>query len=102
MAAAAAHPMTLRILTPAGIALEEEATSIVAPGELGYIGILRNHAPLVTTLKPGYVKWQRASGARVARRIGAGLLEVAENRITILTDAVEVESPAQAESARVA
>jgi len=98
----ATKTITLRILTPAGIALEEEATSIVAPGEIGYLGILRNHAPLVTTLKPGRVRWQRASGARVARRIGAGLLEVADNRVIILTDALEAESLADSEPARVA
>jgi F-type H+-transporting ATPase subunit epsilon len=98
---AAAQTMTLRILTPAGIVLEEEATSIVAPGEIGYLGILRNHAPLVTTLKPGDVTWQRPSGERVTRHIGAGLLEVSKNRVIILTDALKAALPADAQPARV-
>ena len=81
-------PITLRVLTREGVALEDEAVSVIAPGEPGYLGILRRHAPLVTTLAPGKLIWQRADGERLTRRIGAGLLEVANNRVTILTDAV--------------
>ena len=81
-------PITLRVLTQDGLAIEEQASSVVAPGEVGYLGMLRNHAPLVTTLAPGKLIWQRADGERLTRRIGAGLLEVANNRVTILTDAV--------------
>ena len=87
----ATRTMTLRLLTPAGLALEDEATSIVAPGEMGYLGILLNHAPLVTTLAPGQLRWKRAGGQRVSRRIGAGLLEVARNAVVILTDSLDAE-----------
>ena len=90
----AARTITLRILTPAGLVLEDEATSIVAPGEVGYLGILRNHAPLVTTLVPGQLRWKRAGGERTSRRIGAGLLEVARNRVVVLTDSIDADGDA--------
>ena len=80
-----ADPLTLRVLTAEGVALEDHAASVIAPGELGYLGILRNHAPLVTTLKPGKLTW-RGGGGSQARQIGAGLLEVRKNTVTILTD----------------
>ena len=83
-----ADPITLRVLTQEGLALEDEAVSVIAPGEPGYLGMLRNHAPLVTTLAPGQLIWRRTSGERHVRRIGAGLLEVVRNQITILTDSV--------------
>jgi F-type H+-transporting ATPase subunit epsilon len=83
-----AEPITLRVLTDAGVAIEETTNSIIAPGEIGYLGILRNHAPLVTTLKPGTLSWKRAGGERHAVGLGSGLLEVVNNRVTILTDAV--------------
>jgi F-type H+-transporting ATPase subunit epsilon len=79
--------LTLRVLTSQGLAFEEEAVSVIAPGEPGYLGILRNHAPLVTTLAPGRLIWRQASGARRITRIGSGLLEVVKNQVTILTDA---------------
>lgn len=84
-----ADSITLRVLTQEGLALEDQAVSVIAPGELGYLGMLRNHAPLVTTLQPGTLTWQRPDGERRARRIGSGLLEVVRNHVTILTDEVE-------------
>ena len=80
--------ITLRVLTQEGLVLEDEAVSVIAPGEVGYLGILRHHAPLVTTLTPGTLTWKRPNGERRTTRVGAGLLEVQHNRITILTDAV--------------
>ena len=90
--------ITLRVLTGEGVALEDQAVSIVAPGEPGYLGILRDHAPLVTTLKPGRLTWRRPSGEFLAAGIGAGLLEVANNRVTILTDSLTEAEPAHAEA----
>ena len=84
-----AGPITLTVLTQAGLALEEPAQSIVAPGEVGYLGILPNHAPLVTTLKPGTLKWRTADGAQHRRAIGDGLLEIVKNHCTILTNRIE-------------
>ena len=89
--------ITLRVLTGEGVALEDQAVSIIAPGEPGYLGILRDHAPLVTTLKPGTLTWRRSSGESLRATLGAGLLEVARNQVTILTDAVGHPQPVQHE-----
>ena len=83
-----AQAMTLKVLTQEGLVFEDEAMSVIAPGEPGYLGILRNHAPLVTTLQPGKLSWRRQGGPRHTRRVGRGLLEVEHNRVTILTDSV--------------
>jgi F-type H+-transporting ATPase subunit epsilon len=85
---AAAQPIHLRVITETGVAVEEEAVALRAPGEVGYLGILRRHAPLVTTLKPGTLTWRRPDGQTQARRIGTGLLEVAKDRVTVLTSTV--------------
>ena len=45
-----------KILTPSETVLDEEVSSIVAPGEAGYLGVLANHAPLITTLTSGKLK----------------------------------------------
>ncbi|MBI3011005.1 MAG: hypothetical protein HYY58_00740 [Candidatus Omnitrophica bacterium] len=83
-----ASPITLRVLTPEGLALQDDAVSVIAPGEPGYLGMLRNHAPLVTTLKSGKLTWRRPGGDTRTRRIGVGLLEVVRNQVTILTESV--------------
>lgn len=81
-------PITLRVLTAEGLAFEAQAASIIAPGAPGYLGILKNHAPLVTTLKPGKLTWRQEGGASKTVHIGSGLLEVIKNHVTILTDSV--------------
>lgn len=81
-------PITLRVLTAEGLAFESQAVSIVAPGAPGYLGILKNHAPLVTTLKPGKLTWRSEGGESNTVHIGSGLLEVIKNHVTILTDSV--------------
>ena len=93
-----ADPITIRVLTQEGLVTEDRAVSVIAPGEPGYLGILRNHAPLVTTLKPGTLTWRHAAGDRVVRRIGSGLLEVVHNRVTILTESVTDPTPVEAHS----
>lgn len=94
----AEHPIILKILTAEGLAFEDEAVSVTARGERGYVGFLRNHAPLVTILSPGKLSWRRPDGQRRTARLGAGLLEIVHNRLTILTDAV-TQPPQEAQTA---
>ena len=89
--------MTLRVLTPQGLFLSDEAVSIRAPAGLGYLGVLRNHAPLVSTVVPGRLTWRTGDGVTHQLRLGGGLLEIERNRITVLTDSV-TESPLLRES----
>ena len=79
----------LQIFTPRKRVFSGEVSSLVAPGELGYLGILANHAPLVTTLIPGKVTFREPSGgARTLQSLGDGLLEVNHNNATLLLDEV--------------
>ena len=79
----------LNILTPKKRVFSGQITSLVAPGELGYLGILSNHAPLVTTLIPGKVTFRDPSGAtQVMQSAGEGLLEVQKNQAVLLLDDV--------------
>ena len=85
----------VRILTEDGVRFEGEAVSVVAPGELGLLGILAHHAPLLTTLVPGRLVIRTPESTTVRFRVGGGLLEVFQNRVTLVTDACAA-SPAAA------
>ena len=76
----------VRILTEDGVRFEGEAVSVVAPGELGLLGILAHHAPLLTTLAPGPLTVRTPAGTTGRFRVGRGLLEVFQNQLTITTD----------------
>ena len=85
-----ADPIHLRVLTDAGIAIEEQAGSVIAPGERGDVDFLKGHAPLVTTVRPGKLAWRTVEGRVRVAKVGAGLLEILHDRLTLLTDSVEM------------
>ncbi|MBT9494224.1 MAG: F0F1 ATP synthase subunit epsilon [Paucibacter sp.] len=64
-----------------------EAKFVALPGESGELGILPNHAPLITRIKPGAVRIQRAdNGQEEFVFVAGGLLEVQPGRVTVLAD----------------
>ncbi len=79
----------LCIVTPERVYCEVEVESLSVPGSEGYMGILSNHAPLITTLQPGHIEYRVADGKVHMLAVSSGFLEVSENRATILADAVE-------------
>ncbi len=64
-----------------------EAEFVVAPASAGEVGIYPNHAPMITTIKPGALRIQLADAAEeVVIFISGGLLEVQPGIITVLAD----------------
>ena len=64
-----------------------EAEFVVAPASAGEVGIYPNHAPMITTIKPGALRIQLADAAEeVVIYISGGLLEVQPGMITVLAD----------------
>ena len=83
----------VRVVTNEGQVVAAEAVSVRAPGELGNLGVLYNHAPLVTTISPGTFIWRQPDGTSRLVMVESGLLEIAKNRLTLLTDAVSEPRP---------
>jgi F-type H+-transporting ATPase subunit epsilon len=79
----------LSVVTPEKTVFEREAVSIIAPGSEGYLGILTNHAPLITALIPGKLTVTDTSGKDTDYALSGGFLEVSHNLVTILADAIE-------------
>jgi F-type H+-transporting ATPase subunit epsilon len=67
---------------------EGEADIVIVPGEAGEMGILPNHAPLLSTLKYGFLK-VRSKGSEEIFTIAGGVIEVQPNLITVLADSAE-------------
>lgn len=78
--------MKLEIITPDAELFSGEAISIVVPGVDGELGVLENHAALVTTLKKGKVKVTGKDNNDVFFDVNGGVLEVANNKATILAE----------------
>ena len=87
------------LVTPDGAAFEGEAEMIVVPGQIGEIGVLARHAPLIATLKAGATRIHLGGDADVLEyATGPGFFQVMNDRaIALVDDAVEA---AQIDAAR--
>ena len=64
-----------------------EAKFVALPGENGELGILPRHTPLITRIKPGAVRIERAdNGAEEFVFVAGGILEVQPGSVTVLAD----------------
>jgi F-type H+-transporting ATPase subunit epsilon len=90
----------LSIVTPEKVFYEDEVESMTAPGMEGYLGILTDHAPLMTAIVPGKVTIRDSARKEIVMAVSHGFLEVSFNQATMLVDSVEYSSKIDAERAR--
>jgi F-type H+-transporting ATPase subunit epsilon len=77
----------VHIITPEGIMFNQDALSLIVPSQLGYLGILANHAPLAANLVKGRISVSDDSNRSAAFDIeGSGFIEVLKNKVTLLLD----------------
>lgn len=79
----------LSIVSPARVLYEQDVYSIVVPGIEGYLGVMSNHAPLITSLMPGKIIIKESETHEKTAAVSGGFIEVSDNIATILADAVE-------------
>ena len=84
-----AEKLRLRVYTTEGELLDREVREVTAQGALGEIGVLPDHAALVTALEPGVLSY-RDGGTVVRLNLGSGFAEVRDNLMTVLADSGEV------------
>ena len=75
--------MNVDIITPDENLFTGEASSIFAPGSDGSLGILDNHAPLISSLKEGEIKLTTVEGEK-SFTVKGGVIEVLNNKVIIL------------------
>jgi F-type H+-transporting ATPase subunit epsilon len=63
-----------------------EAEMVVAPAEMGEVGIMPRHTPLITRLRPGEVKLETAGQEDQYYFVSGGILEVQPHIVTVLAD----------------
>ncbi len=80
--------MKLLILTPESTVFSGEVTSVTLPGTSGSFQVLRNHAPLVSSLTKGTIIYV-ADGNIENMVINGGFVEVKDNTINAYIDSVK-------------
>ncbi|MFC1968307.1 F0F1 ATP synthase subunit epsilon [Chloroflexota bacterium] len=78
----------LEIVTAEKVLYSEDVEVVIAPGVEGELGILPHHAPLMTILEQGELRFRRG-GEEFALAISGGFLEVRGDKVVVLADAAE-------------
>ncbi|HEY0031328.1 MAG TPA: ATP synthase F1 subunit epsilon [Bacteroidia bacterium] len=79
--------MHLEIITPDKKVYSGEVESVKLPGAEGSFGILKNHAPIIASLKKGTVKVTDSKKHVENFEINGGVVEVQNNKIIVLAEA---------------
>ena len=91
--------LKLEIVTPEKKVLDETVDSVTVPTPSGEAGILPNHAPLISALKPGILSYSN-KGTTERLAVARGFVEVSSNKVSVLTDTAETAGEIDAEAAR--
>ena len=98
-----ATPYSFRLVTPLGKVFEsDDVESITAPGEAGRLGVLANHAPMVSGLMAGALTVTRTGGNTEVYFMHEGVLQVTDIDVIVLADYAEGVESIDAAKARVA
>ena len=92
--------LKLEIVTPEKRVFDETVDAVTVPTATGEVGILPNHAPLISSLKPGILSYTN-KGVNERMVISGGFIEVNSNKVSILADVAENSDEIDAEAARI-
>lgn len=86
------NKLQLSIVTPERLVLNEEVDQVNAPGVEGDLGVLYDHAPLLTTMRAGRFSYEllgEKGRETINMIVSGGYLEVTDNRVIVLAETVE-------------
>lgn len=85
-----ADMLTFELVSPERLLASMEAESVTIPGMLGELTAMANHAPFLTTLRPGYVSVNGGSAGRYF--VTGGFAEISDNTVSVLAEeAIEAD-----------
>jgi F-type H+-transporting ATPase subunit epsilon len=96
-----ADALTLRVITPERVALDQSVSSVRIPGVDGSIGILPRHAPMVAALDAGVMRY-RTGGREETMFVSGGFAEVRDNTVRVISPAGELPTDIDEARARAA
>lgn len=77
--------LTVSVISPEKVLFEGQASSVVAPGFDGELGILPGHAPLMTVLGRGVLRLGDATSTQ-RFQVDGGFLQVVDNVVRVVTE----------------
>jgi F-type H+-transporting ATPase subunit epsilon len=84
--------MKIEIITPDRKVFEGDVKSVRVPGKKGSFQVLKDHAPIVSTLENGPVIMVDQAGTETRYKINGGVIEVKMNKIILLAESVQEDT----------
>lgn len=75
--------MEISVISPQGTLLREEVSIVTLPGQGGSFSVLHNHAPLISILVAGKIRYRPPGGEDRELAIGGGIAEVKDDKVTV-------------------
>lgn len=80
-----AEGLRIEIVSPERLVLSEVVQSVTVPGSEGYFTVMHDHAPFMTTMRPGFITVSKDSGSDVYF-VKGGFADVSPEGLTILAE----------------
>ena len=81
-----ADAFTFELVSPEKLIFSGDAAEVMVPGSEGYFTVMKNHAPFMSTVKPGVVEAKLADGTEMKIFVKGGLADVSPNGFTLLAE----------------
>lgn len=78
--------LRLKIVSPEKVVYDGEIESVTVPGTKGEFQILRDHAPIISSLQHGKVEFVAKGGERQTLNVTGGFVEVKKNEVSLCVE----------------
>jgi F-type H+-transporting ATPase subunit epsilon len=94
-----AETFQLEVATPERLLVDERVTEAQLPGKNGYMGVLAGHAPLLSALGAGLLRYHDGGGEH-SLVIAGGFVEISDNRVRVLADSADLPQDVRGDEAQ--
>jgi len=84
-----ADKVNFELVSPQRLLLSEEVDMVVVPGAEGDFGVLADHAPVISTVRPGIITVYQGNAVSERIFVAGGFAEVTAERCTVLAEEAE-------------
>ena len=81
-----ADGLKIEIVSPERLVLSETVSAVTVPGTEGYFTVMADHAPFMTTLRPGFITVNKTTGRDEIFFVKGGFADVSPDGLTILAE----------------
>ena len=76
----------LTIISAESKVFDGEVENVLAPGMIGDFLVLSNHAPCISSIRPGFLEFSEGTGQKKRYFVSGGIIEVINNSVSVLVD----------------